>query len=105
MSHDVLPYETPPHFREPLGRAIFGVIVRTSGLLVALYGFYSLVYALGYALEVVTSTRYSGGFAFALFGAVFFAVGVALIKGEWLVRFAYDRKPAPPTQPPVVSGE
>ena len=104
MSHDVLPYETPTDFREPFGRAIFGVVVRSIGLIVAVYGFYCLVYACLYAFEAVRGVG-PGGYGFAIIGATFLAAGVTLIKGEWLVRFAYDRKLPMPMQHPVVDHE
>lgn len=88
MAEPVLPYEseTPT----PTGRHVFGVIVRTLGLLVALYAIYSLIYAGAEEAMALVST-YSARTYFVL-GLIYLTIGIVLIRGEWLVRFAYGRQ-------------
>jgi hypothetical protein len=71
-------------------RDLFGVIVRVIGLALTLWGLYTLFYTLG--MVVLGYPR--GGFGVfnvLIFGIGMAAVGVCLLKGEWLVRFAYGR--------------
>lgn len=88
MSDPVLPYE-PPKPRH-LGRQIFGVIVRTVGLVVGIYGIYSVIFA-AVSFEVSLSVPYANR-TYALFGIIYLALGIALIRGEWVVTFAYGRE-------------
>ncbi len=92
MSDDPLPYATPAqqHPRS-LGRQAFGVIVRTTGLLLVVYSTPSLLTAaLGLA-----GLPYEGSLPienYAAEGAVYLALGTLLLRGGWLVRFAYGRE-------------
>jgi hypothetical protein len=64
------------------------VIVRTLGLLLIAWGAYCLVYLLNVGLTGAPS----GGqpvASFVVVSGVFLAVGVLLLRGEWVVRFAY----------------
>jgi hypothetical protein len=89
MSNDPLPYATPASksYPESVGRQIFGVIVRTAGLLLAIYGAYELI-----AVAVLFLFS-SYGQPTAFFQAAFCAaVGVLLlIRGGWVVNLSYKR--------------
>jgi hypothetical protein len=68
---------------------LFGVVVRTLGLVVALYGVWYLAYAIGRALRVVSPGQYPlrdhffGGLLFILVG------GSLLIGADAIIRIAY----------------
>ena len=91
-SKPVLPYE-PSSNAPSLGRQSFGVVVRTLGLLIALYG----IYCQGFSAVETTMTlaaRYNPK-AHAASGLAFLAFGILLLRGEWIVRFAYGREGNP----------
>ena len=89
MSNDPLPYATPVNkaYAQSVGRQIFGVVVRTAGLLLAIYGAYELI-----AVAVVFLFS-SYGQPTAFFQAAFCAaVGVLLLlRGGWLINLSYKR--------------
>jgi hypothetical protein len=91
VSKDPLPYATPAS-RPATSTAsqVFGVIVRTVGLLLAVYGLSFLLLAviakIGFAYE--GSLPPETYFVYAVF---WLGVGAALMKCGWLVRFAYGR--------------
>ena len=91
VSDHTLPYAVPANQENsnPL-RHVFGVIVRTVGLLLAVYGLYFLLIAvtgkIGLAYE--GSVGPETYFVYAVF---WIAVGAALLKCGWLLRFAYGR--------------
>jgi hypothetical protein len=88
LSEPVIPYETP-HDRHGLtARDLFSVVVRTIGLVMVLWGLYTLTYLLNVrAVNAPTAGQPVGSF---LITAAFWLVGgLALLRGEWLVRFAY----------------
>ncbi len=70
------------------GRNLFGVIVRTFGLFLILYGiytvFYELVHFIGMPIQIHVPPRTALSFA-----GLYLVVGVVLIRAEWVVRFAY----------------
>ena len=88
MSEPTIPYATPVRGGTP-ARDVFGVIVRTVGLLLTLWGVYAAAYAV--IVEVFNAYPPDGQpkESFVVFAAVWIMLGVALVKGEWLVRFAY----------------
>ena len=88
MNEPVLPYEPPKH--PSAGRQAFGVIVRTVGLLIPLYGIYTAFY--GFSELAASLTGHYTPHVYFIFGALYLVVGAALIRGEWLVRFAYGRQ-------------
>jgi hypothetical protein len=88
LTEPVIPYETPHDRRALTARDLFGVIVRTFGLLMVLWGLYTLTYLINArAVNAPTSGQPVGSF---LITATFWLVGgFLLLRGEWLVRFAY----------------
>src|SRR5206468_3241074 len=44
LAEPVIPYETPPDRRSLTARELFGVVVRTFGLVMVLWGLYTLTY-------------------------------------------------------------
>ncbi len=88
MSEPIIPYATVE--RRPLsGRDLFGVVVRTIGVLLFLWGLYAAMYATaaGANTPVVGQSLAS----YWMFTAFAMGAGGALLKGEWLVIFAYGR--------------
>ena len=70
-------------------RKIFGIAVRVMGLWLAAY--YGLVDILA-AIATAADQRMTGGYSAEhrlLVGVFSLIMGVALLKGEWLVRFVY----------------
>jgi hypothetical protein len=95
VTEPVIPYATS-HERQGLtARSLFGVVVRTLGLVMILWGLYTLTYLINVrAVNAPTAGQPVGSF---LITAVFCLVsGLALLRGEWLVRFAYDVSLVPP---------
>jgi hypothetical protein len=87
----VLPYETPskPGLKD---RDLFGVIVRTFGLGMTIWGGYTATW-LAHASVAKTSLGTHPPADYLIYAAFLLIVGVALLKGEWVVRFAYGRPP------------
>ena len=83
----VIPYATPAR---PIitARDVFGIVVRTCGLAVAFWGLYTVYYLCSAAAISMPMGNYSQA-SMSTFAAFLLLVGVALLKGEWLVRFAY----------------
>jgi hypothetical protein len=74
------------------GRTIFGVAVRLVGLYVTFYmGILDLFSGLGILLAKPNATHPSSIPYFTM-GVLATLAGLFLIKGEWLVRFAYGRE-------------
>ena len=72
------------------GRDLFGVVVRTSGLMICLWALYTLLYYFYVqAFNAPTEGRQSG--LFVAQGVIFLLFGSALLRGGWLVRLAYGR--------------
>lgn len=88
IARPVLPYE--PAKTSPSGREAFGVVVRTVGLLISVYGAYVLLY-LVLGLIVPLAVRHDRQTQL-IYGLVCFGWGLTLIRGEWLVRLAYGRE-------------
>jgi hypothetical protein len=93
----VLPYATPTTGSIDItvptsGRALFGVVVRVAGLGITFWGLYTALYVF---IHVTFNERmYGQSKASLVVLAVFLLlVGVALLRGEWLVRFAYGPPP------------
>ena len=88
MSEPVIPYATPQDRRGLTARDVFGVGVRMLGLVMVLWGLYTLTYLVtGVGVSAPTMGQAVGGFLST--EAFWLAGGVALLRGEWLVRFAY----------------
>ena len=87
MSEPVIPYETPPDRHFLTARDLFGVVVRTFGLVMVLWGLYTLAYLLNVRAVNAPTGQPLGSF---LITAFFWLIGgLALLRGEWVVRFAY----------------
>lgn len=87
MTEPILPYATPSS--RSFSREIFGIVVRTTGLIFALYGVRDLLPALAAIIS-------SGSFRdvpYAAYGCVEVAIGILVLKGEWVVQFAYGSRP------------
>lgn len=88
----VIPYATPGtgaiEVEAPSwARHLFGLIVRTAGLAITLWGFYTVVYL---AIHVaVNEPIYESRASMFMFAVFLLLAGFALLRGEWLVRFAY----------------
>jgi hypothetical protein len=74
-----------------VGRQIFGVIVRTFGLILVLWGIYCVSYIAVSSGFQLPASDYST-MTLAVYGVLYLGAGVAMLKGEWIVRFAYDEK-------------
>jgi hypothetical protein len=86
MSDEILPYarRASPLLR---GREMFGVVVRTIGLVITIWALYTMFYiTAGLAVALPTS---SSPAVHSLFAFCYATLGVALLRGEWVVRFAY----------------
>jgi len=90
MTDPVIPYATPQDRRGYVAREVFGVVVRVLGLTMVLWGLYTLTYlvdGIGIGVSTRSAAQALGGF---LVTEIFWLVGgLALLRGEWLVRFAY----------------
>jgi hypothetical protein len=74
-------------------RKLFGVAVRVVGLWLAAYqGLVDLFAAIATAADQRMTNGYSAEHRL-LVGVFTLIMGVALLKGEWLVRFAYGSEP------------
>jgi hypothetical protein len=91
MSESILPYATPADAtpRSSTGRTVFGVIVRTIGLLVTLYGIQLLLVILNLMLGITSKGRLAD--LHITEGGIALIVGLLLLRGGWLVRLAYGR--------------
>lgn len=87
---DPIPYatETRPALT---ARELFGVVVRTLGLLLMVWG----LYCFAYVVIMQATSRPSDAnapIAHALFAIFYCSAGIILLKGGWIVHFAYGRK-------------
>ena len=88
LTEPVIPYETPRDRRGLTARDLFGVIVRTSGLIMTLWSLYTLTYLVNVkALNAPTGGQPVG--SFVIIAAFWLVGGLLLLRGEWLVRFSY----------------
>jgi hypothetical protein len=70
------------------GRQLFGVVVRTLGLVVILVGGHRVFYA--FASSVLHFKSYYPPHVYLVAGLVYLVAGVVLMwRAEWFVRFAY----------------
>jgi hypothetical protein len=93
LSEPVTPSETPHDRRALTARDLFGVIVRTFGLVMVLWGLYMLTYLVN-VQAVNAPTRGQPVGSFLIIAAFLLVVGLALLRGEWLIRFAYGNPKA-----------
>lgn len=91
MSEPPIPYATPTR-HGVTARDLFGVIVRVFGLLITVWGLYTVMYAGLMQMATLPSGGTSVG-DFLVFGGLLTGAGISLVRGEWLVRFAYGRPP------------
>lgn len=93
LTEPVIPYETPHDRRALTARDLFGVIVRTFGLMMVLWGLYTLTYLVNVqAVNAPTRGQPVGSF---LISAAFWLVGgLVLLRGNWVVGFSYGRRAA-----------
>jgi hypothetical protein len=87
LTEPVIPYATP-HRRGLTARELFGVVVRTLGLLMVLWGLYTLIYLINVRAVNAPSAGYPTG-SFLITSTFWLVGGIVLLRGEWLVRFAY----------------
>lgn len=90
MPEKVLPYQSPESPTSPSEKAreVFGVIVRTAGIIALLYGLSLLAEGfleMGFPAELWRVLR-------LLPGIFLIITAIAMIRGERIVRFAYGRK-------------
>lgn len=92
VNDQTLPYAVPATQQSPnLVRQIFGLIVRTLGLLLAVYGLSMLLIA----ITAKIGMTYDGSLtpdAYFVHAVFWVGIGVALLRCEWLLRFAYGRE-------------
>jgi hypothetical protein len=73
------------------GRQLFGVVVRTLGLVVILLGGHRVFYA--FVSSVLHFKSYYPPHVYLVAGLVYLVAGVVLMwRAEWFVRFAYGRE-------------
>lgn len=71
---------------------ILGLIVRLSGLLLAAFGIYSIVFAVGYFLGQI-NMGHSTSLAYFVFGLLYLIGGIAILKkAESIENFCYPSK-------------
>ena len=93
MTEPVIPYETPHDRRALTARDLFGVVVRTFGLVMVLWGLYTFTYLINVrAVSAPTAGQPVG--SFLITGLFWLVGGLALLRGEWLVRFSYGGRAA-----------
>ena len=92
MSEPTLPYATPADASQlGTGRQVFGVIVRTIGVLLVLYGLHAFLTPAYAWLGMVFDSGQLMPQNYAVEGAAATALGALLVRGGWLVRLAYGR--------------
>ena len=83
---DPIPYATVER-RGITARDLFGVVVRTIGLLLLMWGAYSILY-----VGLMSLGMLNGGYSRAnliSWGIMLVVVGAAFLRGEWVVWLAY----------------
>ena len=88
MTEPVIPYATPHEHHGLTARGLFGVVVRTVGLIMVLWGLYTLTYLINVRTVNAPAAGQPVG-SFLITAAFWLVGGSALLQGEWLVRFAY----------------
>jgi len=79
--------EDESKFRERMtARGIFGIVVRTVGLLIAVYGLFMLVFGVA---GLANGARQNG--MFLILGFLSLVLGAILMRGSWVANFAYGR--------------
>jgi hypothetical protein len=75
-------------------RQIFGLVVRLLGIYLVAYGVKELWSGVALAARLFPSTGTQGYSAssYILTSLIPLLPGIALVRGEWLVRFAYGRE-------------
>ena len=73
-------------------RKIFGLVVRVMGIALAIYGIMDLYSALSIWADAQQHTHPASIAAYSVAGSLAFITGAALVRAEWLVRFAYGRE-------------
>ena len=69
---------------------LFGVVVRTLGLLLAVYGVWFLVYGVAQSLRVIAEVPEAETEAYFLSGLSAVAIGGVLMRcAHWFVQFSY----------------
>lgn len=86
---EVIPYASK-HFKSIDARDIFGIIVRVSGLFIALVGLYDVVYGIIQSTGFLASQKPTMNVL--AFGAVILVCGLAIMKGDWIVNFSYGQE-------------
>lgn len=90
MSEPVLPYEGPALVRGMTASEVFGVVVRTFGLILLLWAAYTAVYFVSVVVTEAPTNGQPPG-SFLITGAYLLVAGVALLRADWLVRLAYGK--------------
>ena len=70
-------------------RDAFGVVVRTIGLLIVIFGVYTVLYLVADLAGLISGSH--SRLSLLVFSAMYLAAGMALIRGEWVVNVAYGR--------------
>jgi hypothetical protein len=90
VNDSTIPYAAPTPRIGITGPELFGAAVRTVGLLITMYGLYTAAYSV--IIEQFNAPAAGQSSAMFIYvGCFWMAIGVALLRGRWLVRFAYGR--------------
>jgi len=74
---------------------IFGIIVRTTGLVSAFNGVWYLAYGVSQGADVLTGAPSEETKAYFISGVLFLVGGCLLMRGaDWFVRFSYPTRAA-----------
>jgi hypothetical protein len=70
---------------------IFGIAVKTVGLCIVVYGFYTIFYGVAGEIWGLFPTAH-GTWVYVIFAAAYILFGLALMRTKWIADFAYGRE-------------
>jgi hypothetical protein len=83
--------EYSPKAPSPLtAKDIFGVVVKTIGFCISVYGCYTILYGVAGAAWGLFPTVHGIG-TYVIFGAIYLGFGIGLMRTQWVADFAYGR--------------